>query len=147
VEKQVASTSIDPHVIPRARRLRRGMTDGERKLWAELREFRRWYGVHVRRQAPIGVYVADFVIHERKLVNEADGEHHFEPDRRRRDRERDEWFAGQGYSVRRLSTGELSDSFDGCIEEILRAPGLMEDRPRTPTPSPSPRGREGLGDR
>jgi len=125
--------------------LRKDMTDGERKLWAELREFRRWYGVHVRRQAPIGVFVADFLIHEHRLVVEVDGEHHFERERQRRDRERDEWLAGQGYTVMRFNTGELSDSFNGCIEEILRALGLMEERRRTPTPNPSPQGGGGSG--
>jgi very-short-patch-repair endonuclease len=116
------------------------MTDGERKLWAELREFRRWYGIHVRRQAPIGVFVADFVIHEHRLVIEVDGEHHFESERQYRDRERDEWLTGQGYQVLHFNTGELSDSFDGCIEEILRTLGLMEERRHTPTPNPSPQG-------
>jgi very-short-patch-repair endonuclease len=121
------------------------MTEGERKLWAELREFRRWYGIHVRKQAPIGIYVADFAIHEHKLVIEVGGQHHFEPERQRRDRERDEWLSGQGYRVIRFSTGELADSFDGCIEEILRALGLMENRQCTPAPNPSPHGGGGLG--
>ena len=139
------ATAIDPMVIPRARKWRRNMTDGERKLWTELREFRRWFGVHVRRQAPIGVYVADFVVHEHRLVIEVDGEHHFEPERQNRDRQRDEWLADQGYKVLRFNTGELSETFDGCIEEILRMLGLMEDRKRTPTPKPSPQGGGELG--
>jgi len=115
------------------------MTDGERRLWAGLRQFRRWYGIYVRRQVPIGKYIADFAIHERRIVIEVDGEHHFELGRRVRDRKRDEWLAGQGYTVLRFNTGELSDSFDGCVEEILRALGQM-DRGNTPTPSPSPQG-------
>src|SRR5690606_1103022 len=105
-------TAIDPATILRARKLRRGMTQGERKLWAELREFRRWYGVHVRRQAPIGAYVADFMVHERRIVIEVDGEHHFEMERAIRDHKRDEWLAGQGYTVLRFNTGEIADSFD-----------------------------------
>jgi very-short-patch-repair endonuclease len=51
---------IKPQTIKRARRLRRNMTDGERKLWSE-----------------------------------------------------------QGYRILRFNTGEISDSFDGCVEEIL----------------------------
>jgi very-short-patch-repair endonuclease len=47
----------------------------------------------------------------------------------RRDIRRDEWFASQGYKVLRITTDELSDAFDGCIEEILGALGLMEDAP------------------
>jgi very-short-patch-repair endonuclease len=138
----IMPTAIDPRSIPRARRLRRDMTEGERKLWSELREFRRLYGVHVRRQAPVGPYVADFAIHERRLIVEVDGQHHFEPEGLERDRQRDEWFASQGYRVLRISTGELSDAFDGCVEEILRELGLME---RDPTPDLSSRGRAGSG--
>ena len=122
------------------------MTDGERRLWAELREFRRWYGIHVRRQAPVGPYVADFAIHEHRLIIEIDGDHHFQPVGMAQDRARDEWFASQGYRVIRINTGELSDSFEGCIVEILHALGLMEEQ-GTPTPNPSPQGGGGLGSR
>ena len=103
------------------------MTDGERKLWSELREYRRLYGLHVRRQAPIGPYVADFVIHERALVIEVDGEHHFLPDRMTADAQRDAWLRSKGYRTLRFNTGELFDSFDGCVEEILRALHLMDE--------------------
>ena len=118
-------TEIAPNMIGRARALRRSMTDGERKLWSELRDFRRLYGVHVRKQAPIGRYIVDFVVHSEKLVIEVDGEHHFEPDQMRRDGERDDWFISEGYTVVRFTTGELSESFDGCIEEVLKEIGVM----------------------
>ncbi|MFN3765430.1 MAG: endonuclease domain-containing protein [Aliihoeflea sp.] len=117
-------SAIDPSSISRARKLRRTMTDGERRLWAELKMFRTWYRVHVRRQAPIGPYVVDFVIHEKNLVIELDGEHHQFPDRQTRDRFRDERLAMDGYRVLRINTGELGDNFDGCIETILREIGV-----------------------
>jgi len=41
----------------------------------------------------------------------------------RRDRRRDVYFSDLGYRVLRFNTGQLSDSFDGCIEEILRTIG------------------------
>lgn len=119
-------TSISPAAITRARKLRRNMTEGERKLWSELKQFRHLYGLHVRKQAPIGPYIADFVIHAKDLVIEVDGEHHLLPERSHRDAKRDQWLTAQGYKVLRFTTGELSDSFDGCIEEILREAGLME---------------------
>jgi very-short-patch-repair endonuclease len=133
-------TGIGPGAIRRARRLRRNMTEGERKLWLELRELRRLYGIHVRRQAPIGPYITDFVIHERHIVIEVDGEHHFTAAGHARDRKRDEWFTAQGYRTLRFNSGELSESFDGCIEEILGELGLMHGRENTPTPNPSPQG-------
>jgi very-short-patch-repair endonuclease len=116
-----------PQLICRARKLRRNMTDGEQRLWSELREFRRLYGIHARKQAPIGPYVVDFVIQTKKLVIEIDGEHHFFPDRMRRDAQRDAWLRSEGYRIIRINTGELADSFDGCIEEILGVLGLMEE--------------------
>src|SRR5260370_8212737 len=49
--------------VPRARQLRRSMTDAERKLWWNLRallakEF------HFRRQPTIGPYFVDFACHQ-----------------------------------------------------------------------------------
>ncbi len=101
------------------------MTDCEKRLWSELREFRRLFGIHVRRQAPIGPYIADFAVHEAALVIEVDGEHHFTGQGRMRDRMRDAWLAEQGYRVLRFNTGELDESFDGCVEEIMKALGVM----------------------
>ena len=126
----IMPTAIPKNAIARARRLRHDMTEGERKLWVELRQFRRWYGIHVRRQVPIGDYVADFAIHSHKLIIEVDGEHHFFTRRQQRDQARDQWLADEGYRVMRLNTGELNDQFDGCIAQILAALGLT----RTETP-------------
>lgn len=119
-------SAIDPKTISRARTLRRDMTNGEQRLWSELREFRRLYGIHVRKQAPIGPYIADFAMHSAKLVVEVDGHFHAEPERMAKDQVRDAWLKSQGYRVVRITTGELETAFDGCIEEILRALGLME---------------------
>ncbi|MGF7004777.1 endonuclease domain-containing protein [Aminobacter sp. BE322] len=121
----MAPTAIDPAAIKRARSLRRNMTEGERKLWSELKEFRRLYGLQARKQAPIGPYIADFVLREKAVVIEVDGEHHFRAEQMERDRARDIWFREQGYRVLRFSTGELADSFDGCVEEILREVNVM----------------------
>ena len=118
------------------------MTDGERKLWSELQQFKRWYGVHFRKQAPVGNYIVDFVAHDPRLVVEVDGEFHFTTVGIARDQIRDAWLVSQGYRVLRFNTGELADSFDGCIEEILGELGLMAD---TPIPDPSPQGGGGLG--
>ncbi len=59
----------------RARRLRREMTDAERKLWGALRHHR-LAGLQFRRQAPCGPYIADFLCHAAMLVVEVDGATH-----------------------------------------------------------------------
>ena len=117
-------TRVPPSAIRRSRAMRKNLTDGEARLWSELKQFRRLYGLHIRRQVPIGPYFADFAVQSRKLVIEVDGEHHFEPGRQEKDAKRDAWLADLGYRVLRINTGELDENFDGCIEAILKELGL-----------------------
>src|SRR5690348_15259997 len=60
-----------------ARRLRRDVTDAERKLWHHLRR-RQLLGDRFRRQFPIGPYIVDFACLETKLIIEVDGSQHFD---------------------------------------------------------------------
>lgn len=122
----MSPTRIDPAQISRAKALRKNMTNGEKRLWRELKDFKRHYNVHVRKQAPIGPYVADFAIHELKLIIEVDGEHHFTEHSQLRDTKRDAWFATQGFETVRFNTGDLDD-LSACIETILRHPRLQAD--------------------
>lgn len=105
----------------RARALRHAMTEGEKRLWSGLRTLRQSHGLHVRRQVPIGPYIADFAIHSAKLIIEVDGEHHQSKGRQALDRQRDDWFAGQGYQTLRFSTGDLISNRQGCLQSILDA--------------------------
>jgi very-short-patch-repair endonuclease len=125
----MSPTGVEKASIMQARRLRRGMTVGERRLWSELREFRRLYGIHVRKQAPIGPYIADFVIHEHKRVIELDGEHHFTPLGIARDRLRDQWLESQGFSLLRIGMGDQDGNIEGIVDGILHRLELMGDRP------------------
>lgn len=100
------------------------MTEGEKTLWSALRELRREHGIHVRRQVPIGPYIADFAIQKSRLIIEVDGDHHLTPKGRARDAKRDEWFSKAGYGVMRISTGELPENLDGCIASILHRLGI-----------------------
>jgi very-short-patch-repair endonuclease len=58
--------------VPSARRLRRDVTDAERKLWWHLRRFT-FGGSHFRRQATIRRYYADFACHDLRLIIEIEG--------------------------------------------------------------------------
>lgn len=126
-------TVVQKEAVHGARRLCRAMTDDERRPWAGSRHFRRWYGIDVRKQVPIGYYVVDSAIHEHRLVIEVDGEHYFTADGLRRDVARDAWLEGRGSRGLRFNTGELGGSLGGCVEEILRALGANEPPPLTPT--------------
>jgi very-short-patch-repair endonuclease len=121
----MSKTVVSRHAIQNARKLRHEMTEGEKRLWRELKTLRTAYGVHVRKQVPFGPYVADFAIHGAKLIIEVDGEFHQFPERETRDVARDQWFAKAGYCVLRFSTGDVSDALEGCVRRILEELGIV----------------------
>lgn len=121
-------TGISKNTIKFARKLRKDMSDGELKLWSELRQWKRIYGVHVRKQVPIGKYIADFAIHDLKFIIVVDGHQHLEETQMAHDKKRDAWLSEQGYKVMRLTTADLSDAFDGCIEKLLNEIKIMKHK-------------------
>jgi len=119
-----------------AQQLRRAPTDAERKLWYLLRSLKP-LGMHFRRQAPVGIYIADFAWHAGKLIVELDGSQHAEA-RRSYDARRTQWLESQGYRVMRFWNNDVlrtPRSVGDAILEAARA-GAAED----PTPNPSPQG-------
>lgn len=89
----------------------------EKVLWKVLRKL----DLHVRRQAPIGRYIADFVCHEIGLVIEIDGYPHTFAERRERDLIRDDWLRSQGYRVLRFGNQQVLDQLDVVMEAIHQA--------------------------
>ncbi|SFB40287.1 Very-short-patch-repair endonuclease [Rhizobium sp. NFR07] len=117
-----------------ALKLRRTMTDAERRLWTALRkELSEISGTHFRRQMAIGPYVADFVSLDRRLIVEVDGKIHEDRDQRIRDNERDAYLRGQEFRVMRFSNREVMLDMPSVLRRIEMALA-------TPTPSPSPQG-------
>jgi len=102
--------------LSKARKLRREMTEAERKLWSLLRAHR--LGLHFRRQAPIGPYVVDFLCLEAKLVLELDGGQHYEKEGITKDVKRDAYLAGQGLTVLRFSNREFLTNPEGALQLI-----------------------------
>jgi len=88
--------------------------------------------MHFRRQAPIGIYIADFVWHAGKMVIELDGSQHAEA-RRSYDDRRTRWLESQGYCVLRFWNNDVLKSPRSVGEAILAAG-------KNPTPNPSPQG-------
>jgi very-short-patch-repair endonuclease len=102
------------------RMLRRNQTDAERKLWAQLRILRA-EGTRFRRQHPIGPYIVDFVCLEKKLVFEADGGRHNEPDMLKQDTMRTAWLEREGYHVLRFWNNDVLLNMDGVMIKIREA--------------------------
>ena len=126
--------------VPRARRLRRDMTDAERKLWRRLRDVPT-DGSHFRRQATIGPYFVDFACHGKQLAIELDGGQHGEAAQLARDAKRDEYLRANGYRVLRFWNNDVMANIDGVLEMIAEA--MSAAAPPTPDPSPPLRGGRG----
>ena len=110
--------------VERARELRKRMTPQEVRLWARLRELRA-LGLHPRRQAPIGGFVADFAFLRQKLLIEVDGgQHGVEP---QRDLARDARLAAEGFRTLRFWNVDVDRNIQGVLETILAA---LEERRR-----------------
>jgi very-short-patch-repair endonuclease len=96
--------------LAQARKLRKQMTDAERRLWYLLRAHR-FGGVKFNRRVPIGPYVVDFVCFNRKLIIEADGGQHADSPG---DRRRDEWLRGEGFRVLRFWNNDVLKTRKEC---------------------------------
>jgi very-short-patch-repair endonuclease len=109
----------------RARQLRKHQTIAEIRLWRELRKLRH-HGYHFRRQAPIENYIVDFACFSQRLIIELDGIQHDQPLARRKDAARDADLAWRGFKVLRFRNGDVSQSPEGVMLEILAALGVIE---------------------
>ena len=118
------------HRVPRARLLRRDVTEAEKKLWQHLRQLP-FKQHHFRRQATIGPYFADFASHQLKIVIELDGGQHAD---NAADEQRTSYLASVGYRVLRFWNNDVIENLSGVLSMIDTA--VQADRPPTPDPSP-----------
>jgi very-short-patch-repair endonuclease len=103
-------------LIPHARKLRKDMTDAEKKLWSLLRNKR--LGVKFRRQVPYDCFILDFYSVEARLVIEVDGSQHYTAEGRRKDKMRDNELRSDGLEVLRFLNEEVLDSEEGVGQMI-----------------------------
>jgi very-short-patch-repair endonuclease len=112
-----------------AKKLRKNMTDAERKLWTHLRG-RQLTGVKFRRQHQIGPYVVDFITFEPKLIIELDGGHHVL--QLADDSKRSDWLTSNDFTVLRFWNHEVLQQTDAVLQTITERLNALH-------PSPLPR--------
>ena len=112
----------DPVQEARAKALRRRMTDAEKLLWRHLR-VHRFLGLSVRRQAPVGPYIVDFLIPARRLIIEADGGQHADS---RHDLRRDAYLVARGYRLLRIWNTDILTNLPGTLDRIAEAARTRE---------------------
>ena len=93
------------------------MTDAENTLWLHLQK-KQFHNLKFRRQQPIGIYIADFVCFEKKLIIELDGGQHNEINNIKHDNKRDEFLQSQGFTVVRLWNNDIFENIDGVLEYL-----------------------------
>jgi leucyl-tRNA synthetase len=98
-----------------ARVLRKNATLAERMLWERLRGGK-CDGHKVRRQHPIGSFIADFCIVEKRLVIEIDGEVH--ATQAERDAERSRILQAAGYQVIRFANAQVETDIERVLNEL-----------------------------
>ena len=118
--------------LERARELRSGSTDAERKLWSVLRGGN-IDGLKFRRQHSIPPYTVDFCCLSADLVVEVDGSQHSEES----DRARTRFLESKGFTVLRFWDNDVLTQMEAVAEAICRT---VSPSPLTPTPLPSGEG-------
>ena len=95
------------------------MSEAERRLWSYLR--RSQMGVRVRRQHPIGHFIADFACPSIHLVIEVDGSQHIGSTY---DRARDASMEAAHWTVLRVWAVDVIGDIEGTLDIIA---GTIED--------------------
>jgi leucyl-tRNA synthetase len=97
-----------------AKENRQNQTEEEDLLWQELRNSK--LGFKIRRQHTIGVFIADFVCLDKRLVIEVDGDYHIA--NKEFDEARTEFLNSEGYSVIRFTNDEVKSNLSKVLENI-----------------------------
>ena len=127
-------TGYTGETLAKAQRLRRQLTDAERKLWSVLRN-RQLDGAKFRRQQPSGPFIADFVCQDRRLIVEADGGQH---SGNASDARRTAFLERKGYRVLRFWNNDILRNVNGVaqvIADALSTPHPAQAAPESPSPS------------
>jgi very-short-patch-repair endonuclease len=108
----------DPRTLERARKLRREMTEPEKRLWMRLRD-RRLQGLKFNKQAPVGPFIVDFLCKDQALVVEVDGGTHSTEEELARDARRERFLTAQGLRVLRVTNEDVLKRMDDTLETVL----------------------------
>ena len=108
-----------PNSFEKTRWLRDNTTKHEQMLWEYLQKSK-ILAVRIKRQHPIGTYIADFYCHAAKLVIELDGAVHDSADAKSYDEERTCNLKLDGLKVIRFSNEQIEKDLTNVIVVITK---------------------------
>jgi leucyl-tRNA synthetase len=120
-----------PYLKDFAKENRQNQTEEEGILWQEVRNNK--LGFKIGRQHAIGVFIANFVCLDRRLVIEVDGEYHLS--NKEFDEARTQFLNAEGFKVIRFSNKEVKSELPEVISKIKTA---LKAQPSVGETSPSP---------
>lgn len=101
---------------------RKKKTPAEKRMFNLLLKWK----IKFRSQRPIDIYIVDFLIPDRRLIIEVDGEYHKK--QREYDKKREEYIRSKGFNIVRISNQEvLSTNCDELLDKILSYPEIPID--------------------
>ncbi|PWG66965.1 endonuclease [Bifidobacterium callitrichidarum] len=111
----VPMKDYNPDNVNMARKLRRGMTPWERKLWYG---FLSSYPIRWQRQKPIGNRIVDFYCAKASLAVELDGGGHYTTKQQQADAARTKELEAAGLTVLRFANNEVDFMFHEVCQRI-----------------------------
>jgi cyclase len=127
-------------IFANAKHLRKNMTNAETVLWTYLKKD--IIGFKIRRQHPIGLYIADFYCHKSKLISEVDGSIHDEPEIKEADDARQKELERWGYTIIRFTNQEVTEKTEEVIkiitDKVSQLTNLLKQNTPQITESKSP---------
>lgn len=130
VKKRLGSSDMDknhiklplhaganPEIFENAKKLRTDATKAEEILWEKLRN-RRFLNLKFRRQHPLHAFVVDFYCHKLKLIVEADGGYHNEPEQHKLDNSRTAELEKLGFAVIRFTNEEILQNTEKTLKKL-----------------------------
>ena len=106
--------------VQQARRLRKGATEAEKRLWSRLRN-RQVANLKFRRQHPLGNRTVDFFCAEAKLAIELDGSGHTSYRGQTSDLDREIELYEKGIRILRFQNTDVFNNLDGVLNAIIYA--------------------------
>jgi very-short-patch-repair endonuclease len=122
MEAAMNHTPIPPQRRASAKRMRKEMTDAERKLWGCLRAHR-LMGLGFRRQVPVAGFILDFACPDHKLIVEVDGSQHGNDTDLAYDAARTRRLEQDGWTVLRFWNDDVLRDIDNVCQHIVIVAG------------------------
>lgn len=82
------------------------------------------YKIKYQRQVIIGRFIVDFLLGDRNLIIEIDGEYHC--NKKEYDEYRENWLKKKGFQILRFTDNQVINNSKFCIEQVLHSPSSFK---------------------